>query len=157
MYVMINFYDGREILLALIFHQIALALFVKNRNATPHFALCLYLFFSLVFYSNSVVRIHMEGPTRSIYLCADLHNSLVRRLPYPIIQPRRDLVTTLQDQHPGLYLDLLGTQLLNFLSLIDNYDIPDSPFPYLTPQVLKPRTSATFCSTPTLTAETQAE
>ncbi|KAL8644097.1 MAG: hypothetical protein Q9226_007936 [Calogaya cf. arnoldii] len=59
------------------------------------------------------------------------------RLPGDITSIRRDITSILQTTQPDLYTDLLGTQLFDFLNLIDNYDTSDSSHP-LTPQVLKP-------------------
>ena len=67
--------------------------------------------------------------------CATLHNAVLHRLSRSITNPRRDLIPILQSHNPNLYADLRSTQLLDFLSLIDNNDSPDSKF---TPYVRKP-------------------
>ncbi|KAL8917543.1 MAG: hypothetical protein Q9172_005799, partial [Xanthocarpia lactea] len=79
----------------------------------------------------------MSAGLSSAQLCANLHNSLVQRLPHPISvqQTSRDLVPRLQTQQPDLYNDLEGTRILEYLLLIDNYDAIDTR---LTPQVRKP-------------------
>ncbi|KAL9636444.1 MAG: hypothetical protein Q9204_002262 [Flavoplaca sp. TL-2023a] len=71
--------------------------------------------------------------------CATLHNALLHNLSPSITNPRRDLIPILQFHNPKLYTDLQNTQLLDFLSLIDNYDSPDSKF---TPHVRKPNPAA---------------
>ncbi|KAI4266655.1 MAG: hypothetical protein LQ337_008714, partial [Flavoplaca oasis] len=71
--------------------------------------------------------------------CATLHNALLHNLSPSIINPRRDLIPLLQTHHPNLYKDLQNTQLLDFLSLIDNYDSPDLR---LIPYVRKPNPAA---------------
>ncbi|KAL9037082.1 MAG: hypothetical protein Q9180_003927, partial [Flavoplaca navasiana] len=72
-------------------------------------------------------------------ICAALHNALLQNLSPPIANPRRDLVPLLQIHHPDLYTDLQNTQLLDFLSLIDNYDSLNSK---LTSHVRKPKPAA---------------
>ncbi|KAL8887508.1 MAG: hypothetical protein Q9215_004930 [Flavoplaca cf. flavocitrina] len=74
-----------------------------------------------------------------VQTCATLHNALLHNLSPPIASPRRDLPFLLQTQNPDLYTELQGTQLLEFLSLIDNYDAPDTKF---TPHVRKPDPAA---------------
>ncbi|KAL8881186.1 MAG: hypothetical protein Q9192_007851 [Flavoplaca navasiana] len=71
--------------------------------------------------------------------CATLHNALLYNLSPSITNPRRDLISILQFHNPNLYTDLQNTQLLDFLSLIDNYDSPDSKF---TSHVRKPNPAA---------------
>lgn len=44
--------------------------------------------------------------------CAELHNTLVSRVPCPIFHLRRNLVTFLQTQQPETCNDLQDTQLL---------------------------------------------
>ena len=70
-------------------------------------------------------------------ICADLHNAIVRQLARPEYGTRRDYISILETQQPALYSTLQGTQLLEFLSLIDNYDGPNNSA-YLTPKVRKP-------------------
>ncbi|KAL9594263.1 MAG: hypothetical protein Q9219_007126 [cf. Caloplaca sp. 3 TL-2023] len=69
--------------------------------------------------------------------CANLHNSLIERLPGQEPHRRRDYINILQTQHPALYSSLQGTELLGFLSLIDNYEAPGNDT-RLTPLVRKP-------------------
>lgn len=73
-------------------------------------------------------------------ICADLHNRIVRHIPGIQASIRRDLVANLRTQNLELFTELQGTQLLEFLSLIDNYDPTSnsSNFENLTPHVRKP-------------------
>ncbi|KAL8951479.1 MAG: hypothetical protein Q9222_002556, partial [Ikaeria aurantiellina] len=80
---------------------------------------------------------NMTTQLSSAQSCADLHNSLVRRIPGPELTTRRDIVDILEAQQPALYTSLQNTQLLDFLSLSDNYDGANND-PHFTPQVLKP-------------------
>ncbi|KAI4255272.1 MAG: hypothetical protein L6R42_006816 [Xanthoria sp. 1 TBL-2021] len=73
--------------------------------------------------------------TSTAQQCADIHNTLVSRVPCPIFYLRRNLVTILQTQQRDTYNDLQGTQLVEFLSLSDEYNGVDTN---LMPQVRKP-------------------
>ena len=73
----------------------------------------------------------------SARVCADLHNTIVRHFLGPERETRRDYVSILQTQQPALYSTLQGTRLLEFLSLIDNYDAANNRAS-LTPHVHKP-------------------
>ena len=73
----------------------------------------------------------------SAQICADLHNAIVQHLTRPERGTRKDHVSILQTQHPALYSTLQGSQLLEFLSLIDNYDGTNN-MNCLTPHVRKP-------------------
>ena len=55
-------------------------------------------------------------------MCANLHNAIVQHLVRPERGTRKDYVSILPTQHPELFSMLQGSQLLEFLSLIDNYD-----------------------------------
>ncbi|KAL9606634.1 MAG: hypothetical protein Q9179_000220 [Wetmoreana sp. 5 TL-2023] len=79
----------------------------------------------------------MSIQSPSAQTCADLHNILLRRIAGPKPETRRDLVSILQTQQAALYSKLQGTLLLEFLSLIDNYDGINNDT-HFTPQVLKP-------------------
>ncbi len=91
---------------------------------------------TIIPFLSSIFPYNMSARITSTQICANLHNSLVQRLPHPMLvqQISRDLVPRLQTQQPDLYNDLEGTRILEFLSLIDNYDAVDTR---LTPQVRK--------------------
>ncbi|KAL8736925.1 MAG: hypothetical protein Q9181_002190 [Wetmoreana brouardii] len=79
----------------------------------------------------------MTTQSPSAQTCADLHNSLIRRIAGSKPETKQDLVSILQAQQAALYSKLQGTQLLEFLSLIGNYDSTNNDT-HFTPQVLKP-------------------
>lgn len=79
----------------------------------------------------------MPAQPSSAQICADLHNAIIRQLPGPVRGIRRNYISILQAQQPALYSTLEGSQFLEFLSLIDNYDGTNNRA-YLTPKVLKP-------------------
>ncbi|KAL8688562.1 MAG: hypothetical protein Q9218_005560 [Villophora microphyllina] len=65
-------------------------------------------------------RLEMATQPSNVQACADLHNALIQRISGITSGHQRDLVTILQTQHPEIYAEVQGTELVTFLSLIDN-------------------------------------